>query len=856
MKRPSEDRRNLRLEITVLWDATVLAVHDLARSESFWVGDGTRTDVPCNFVVPREVLGVDALQLLAGGANPKALVACGAHGRLSRAGEHTTYERAVHEGAVQVELDRGDRLELKVGPLVFVILAHDGDAKFGAAIRSGRAWKHSLYVAGSAAVHAAALAAAMLYRPAPGMVDQDPVSREQLSLMQQYLQASAEREMEAREGQQVAEDTTDNKEAGGGTRAKGEDGSMGAPSARDANKRYGVRGSGDRDAHVSRSAGSREAAAFGMIGLLNTGAGGDPNAPSAPWGRDDGLGNDPFSARGNAWGDSLGGPFGSGGRALGGTGIGGGGGTQGIGIGTASGSSRTAIVAPRPEPSQSREVPIDPNGRFATTYRPGQGHLAAFESAVARGILPPAARELVSDIGASYAPQIPPPKDRALSYEVRTERAALPPSGGSTHLRLALRSSPQNPAGRPHLSVHLVLDVSGSMDGESIRRAKDAANRLVDKLAPTDDFSLVTFSSSAEVRVADAPVGPNRRAIHEGIEQLRADGGTNIESGLRAGYEQATRTTIPADAVRVVLLLSDGRANIGLQFRPALSAMALDAFQSGVQTSTFGLGTDYDGELMSSIASDGAGAYYYLRDGEQIGPALTTEIDKRLDPAATAVEVRVRLRDDVKLLRVYGSRRLGEQETVRVRIAEVAADKQAEKKYAIKRDRHEDREGGMRFFIPAFARDDAYALLIKVQAPAGTATRDAGLVELRYKDRISSRNVYEEIPIRVSYANSDADSAATADASVTRTVQGFMAGESLLAAAMRIDQGDRDGAVALLSERERILRQAAAVLSEPGFVTDADRFARLRSHVDGRGTVGEPRALAMLLETAGRSHLH
>src|SRR4029079_9029020 len=96
------------------------------------------------------------------------------------------------------------------------------------------------------------------------------------------------------------------------------------------------------------------------------------------------------------------------------------------------------------------------------------------------------------------------------------------------------------------------------------------------------------------------------------------------------------------------------------------------ACQKGSPASAFGLGQDYDGALMSSIAEDGAGGYYYLRDAEQISTALSTEIDKRLDPVATAVEVRVRLKKGVDLLRVYGSRRLSEAEASRVRVQEVA----------------------------------------------------------------------------------------------------------------------------------------------------------------------------------------
>src|SRR5262249_35551825 len=183
----------------------------------------------------------------------------------------------------------------------------------------------------------------------------------------------------------------------------------------------------------------------------------------------------------------------------------------------------------------------------------------------------------------------------------------IAPSGGPVHIRVALRSTADKPAERPHLSVHLVLDVSGSMAGESITRAREAARALVDKLAPTDDFSFVTFSNEAELKVADGPVGARRDSIKKTIGEVKEGGGTNISAGLNLGYAQASAKTIPADAVRVVLLLSDGHANGGIIEPNKLSKLALDAFQNGIQTSSFGLGSDYDGALMSAIAEDGAG---------------------------------------------------------------------------------------------------------------------------------------------------------------------------------------------------------------------------------------------------------
>jgi Ca-activated chloride channel family protein len=474
---------------------------------------------------------------------------------------------------------------------------------------------------------------------------------------------------------------------------------------------------------------------------------------------------------------------------------------------------------------------------------------------VARGIIPASEREVVSDVGARYAPPMDPPKGKALALRTDVERAKLPPNGGPFHLRIALRSTADRPSVRPHLSVHLVLDISGSMQGESITRARDAARALVDKLAPTDDFSMVTFSTDANVVVPDGAVGPRRDAIKKTIAGINATGGTNIGLGLQMGYTQAATKSIPDDAVRVVLLLSDGQANVGITAPEKLAQLALDAFQQGIQTSSFGLGADYDGPLMSAIASEGAGGYYYLRDAEQIAPALATEIDKRLDPVATAVEIRVRLKKDVSLLRVYGSRRLAADEAARVRAQEVAADTQAAKRDRIAKDRQDDTEGGMRFFIPAFAPDDSHALLLELAVPAGVGERAIALCELKYKDRGAKKNIADEVPIKVTFASSDAESGGTIDASVARTVQGFAAGETLRDAAVQVANGNRAPAVSALAERELILRKAAEVLSEPLFLKDADRLAHLRELAGNETGVGNPVVLSLLLETASRTHL-
>jgi Ca-activated chloride channel family protein len=116
---------------------------------------------------------------------------------------------------------------------------------------------------------------------------------------------------------------------------------------------------------------------------------------------------------------------------------------------------------------------------------------------------------------------------------------------------------------RAPLSVHLVLDRSGSMSGTAIENARQAAVALVEKMQPQDDFSMVTFSSSAELLAPDGPVGPRKDSIIAKIRAVQADGGTNISAGLDLGYAQAHSKSISPDAVKLVMLLSDGHANGG-----------------------------------------------------------------------------------------------------------------------------------------------------------------------------------------------------------------------------------------------------------------------------------------------------
>jgi hypothetical protein len=338
--------------VRISWGRNLLHVAHVPNGKSFYVGEddsgGKNKAFTVDYFVPTEKLGTSRAPIVIGGhSGAYGVILPRSVGTLEMPGQpKMTLHEAIQSGRVQpcaevqgahqVPLNQGTHIRMELGDMVFEVNAVASGRKVAAAFTLAALGGGALlYVLGSFVGHAGLLAAMAMFMPPLGDTAEDSISDDQRYLIQQYLDAAAEKELEEKETEQIAEEEADNKEGGTGTRAKGEEGSMGNPNSTLTGNRYGVAGPQDNpDPHIARQAALRDAAEFGMIGLLNSGAGGDPDAPTAEWGRDDSLGTDPLSARGNMWGDSIGESFGAGGLGLTGIGEGGGGRGEGIGLGS------------------------------------------------------------------------------------------------------------------------------------------------------------------------------------------------------------------------------------------------------------------------------------------------------------------------------------------------------------------------------------------------------------------------------------------------------------------------------------------------------------------------------------------
>ncbi len=192
---------------------------------------------------------------------------------------------------------------------------------------------------------------------------------------------------------------------------------------------------------------------------------------------------------------------------------------------------------------------------------------------------------------------------------------------------------------RPPLSLAVVIDRSGSMEGEPLANAKAAAANLVAQLDERDAFTIVTYSSDGETvapmtRATSAAKAAAQRAIH----QIYDDGNPGISCGITRGAAELARSPIH-DGLRRMVLISDGQANTGLWDRNDLYALATETAARGISISTVGVGLDFDEITMTRLADVGHGHYYFVEDTAKLGEMFARELGGLAETVAADVRL-------------------------------------------------------------------------------------------------------------------------------------------------------------------------------------------------------------------------
>lgn len=197
------------------------------------------------------------------------------------------------------------------------------------------------------------------------------------------------------------------------------------------------------------------------------------------------------------------------------------------------------------------------------------------------------------------------------------------------------------PAGRPALTFAAVLDISGSMGGGKLAQAKEAVRRALAHLREGDVFSLVTFESKVRCVYEPAEVSAQtRKVVNSLLDKIKATGMTALAGGLEMGIRKALASQ---KENTLVLLLSDGQANVGETDLEKVGYQATLAREKGLIVSTIGLGMDYNEALMSEIATQGGGRFYHVSTAAQIPAYMAGELGEVAAMAAKEVKIHLDL---------------------------------------------------------------------------------------------------------------------------------------------------------------------------------------------------------------------
>lgn len=175
------------------------------------------------------------------------------------------------------------------------------------------------------------------------------------------------------------------------------------------------------------------------------------------------------------------------------------------------------------------------------------------------------------------------------------------------------------------LNLAIVLDRSGSMSGRPLDEAKRCAAMIVEGLSPRDLACVVVYDDVAEVLVPSRHVD-NKELFRSAIGSIVNRGCTALHDGWLTGAEQAARNQSEKHLSRV-LLLSDGCANRGLVDTSSIARHCAEMATAGVSTSTYGLGRDFNEELMTAMARAGQGNAYYGQMAEDLMDPFREEFD-------------------------------------------------------------------------------------------------------------------------------------------------------------------------------------------------------------------------------------
>jgi Ca-activated chloride channel homolog len=215
--------------------------------------------------------------------------------------------------------------------------------------------------------------------------------------------------------------------------------------------------------------------------------------------------------------------------------------------------------------------------------------------------------------------------------------AAHRPPGEDGYLMLTL-SPGAAAASRVPRDVTAVVDVSGSMSGEKMEQARRALHQLLGSLGREDRVRLIAFSSQVrswrEEWTAATP--QQLRSAAGWVDELRADGGTNIHEALARAFDAES----PPARLPIVVFLTDGLPTVGETNVERITGLA-ESRRGRARVFALGVGYDVNTALLDRLSEAARGTTQYVRPSEDVEHAVSVLAARIRHPVLTDLQLNI-----------------------------------------------------------------------------------------------------------------------------------------------------------------------------------------------------------------------
>ncbi len=272
------------------------------------------------------------------------------------------------------------------------------------------------------------------------------------------------------------------------------------------------------------------------------------------------------------------------------------------------------------------------------------------------GHLPPPEAVRVEEFINTFNYGYTPPTDAAFAVHLEGAPSKYGSGKRLQLLRIGIQGHVIPDTDRKDAVLTFVIDVSGSMGIENrLGHVKKALRLLVGQLRPTDKIGIVVYGTNARV-ILPHTSNVNQQHILEKIDSLCPEGVTNVEDGIRKGYDLASKNA-QKECINRVILCSDGVANEGVtspeQLLKEISDYVVDE-DIYLTTVGFGMG-NYNDVLMEELAKKGNGNYAYVDTLKEAKRIFVENLTGTLQVIAKDAKIQVKFNEDtVSRFRLLG----------------------------------------------------------------------------------------------------------------------------------------------------------------------------------------------------------